>query len=70
MPIFTEITPKADLEKHFLQAKSLEKNYNLYQMWDPNGYKNRKNSIKHYEYSKEYIIWSVENSLKIYKQII
>jgi predicted oxidoreductase len=22
------------------------------------------NSIKHYEYSKEYIIWSVENSLK------
>ena len=24
----------------------------------------RKNSIKHYEYSKEYIIWSVENSLK------
>jgi predicted oxidoreductase len=28
------------------------------------------NSIKHYEYSKEYIIWSVENSLKIYKQII
>lgn len=26
--------------------------------------KNRKNSIKHYEYSKDYIIWSVENSLK------
>jgi predicted oxidoreductase len=25
---------------------------------------NRKNNIKHYEYSKEYIIWSVENSLK------
>jgi predicted oxidoreductase len=24
----------------------------------------RKNSIKHYEYSKEYIVWSVENSLK------
>jgi predicted oxidoreductase len=24
----------------------------------------RKNSIKHYDYSKEYIIWSVENSLK------
>ena len=24
----------------------------------------RKNAIKHYEYSKEYIIWSVENSLK------
>lgn len=24
----------------------------------------RKNSIKHYEYSKEYIIWSVEQSLK------
>jgi predicted oxidoreductase len=37
-------------------------------MWDPNGYRNR-NKIKHYEYSKEYI-WSVENSLKIYKQII
>ena len=26
--------------------------------------KNRNNSIKHYEYSKDYIIWSVENSLK------
>lgn len=25
--------------------------------------KNRNNSIKHYEYSKDYIIWSVENSL-------
>ena len=25
---------------------------------------NRTNSIKHYNYSKEYIIWSVENSLK------
>jgi predicted oxidoreductase len=25
---------------------------------------NRNNSIKHYEYSKDYIIWSVENSLK------
>lgn len=25
---------------------------------------NRKNSIKHYEYSKEYIIWSVEQTLK------
>ena len=25
---------------------------------------NRKNTIKHYDYSKEYIIWSVENSLK------
>ncbi len=24
----------------------------------------RQNSIKHYDYSKEYIIWSVENSLK------
>ncbi|MNX20294.1 Oxidoreductase YdhF [compost metagenome] len=25
---------------------------------------NRKNTVKHYEYSKDYIIWSVENSLK------
>lgn len=25
---------------------------------------NRSNTIKHYDYSKEYIIWSVENSLK------
>ncbi len=25
---------------------------------------NRENKIKHYDYSKEYIIWSVENSLK------
>lgn len=24
----------------------------------------RKNSVKHYDYSKEYIVWSVENSLK------
>lgn len=26
--------------------------------------KNRPNTIKHYDYSKDYIIWSVENSLK------
>jgi predicted oxidoreductase len=32
------ITPRLTSEKHFLQAKS-EKNYNLYQMWDPNGYR-------------------------------
>jgi predicted oxidoreductase len=25
---------------------------------------NRTNTIKHYNYSKDYIIWSVENSLK------
>lgn len=25
---------------------------------------NRKNKIKHYDYSKDYIVWSVENSLK------
>lgn len=25
---------------------------------------NRKNTVKHYDYSKDYIIWSVENSLK------
>ena len=25
---------------------------------------NRKNKVKHYDYSKDYIIWSVENSLK------
>ncbi|HEX9151652.1 MAG TPA: aldo/keto reductase [Flavobacterium sp.] len=25
---------------------------------------NRKNTVKHYNYSKDYIIWSVENSLK------
>lgn len=25
---------------------------------------NRKNTIKHYDYSKDYIVWSVENSLK------
>jgi len=25
---------------------------------------NRNNNVKHYDYSKEYIIWSVENSLK------
>lgn len=25
---------------------------------------NRKNRVKHYDYSKDYIIWSVENSLK------
>tara|TARA_R110002167_G_scaffold105327_1_gene270922 strand:+ start:9325 stop:10194 length:870 start_codon:yes stop_codon:yes gene_type:complete len=28
---------------------------------------NRKNSVKHYNYSKDYIIWSVENSLKYLK---
>ena len=28
---------------------------------------NRNNSIKHYDYSKDYIIWSAENSLKLLK---
>lgn len=28
---------------------------------------NRNNTIKHYNYSKDYIIWSVENSLKLLK---
>lgn len=28
---------------------------------------NRPNKVKHYDYSKEYIIWSVENSLKFLK---
>jgi predicted oxidoreductase len=37
--IYGDYTTEADLEKHFLPAKSLEKNYNLYQMWDPNGYR-------------------------------
>lgn len=27
----------------------------------------RNNSVKHYDYSKDYIIWSVENSLKLLK---
>jgi predicted oxidoreductase len=36
--IYGDYTTEADFGKHFLPAKSLE-NYNLYQMWDPNGYR-------------------------------
>ena len=28
---------------------------------------NRQNSVKHYDYSKDYIIWSAENSIKLLK---
>jgi predicted oxidoreductase len=59
--IYGDYTTETDFEKHFLPAKSHEKNYNLYpnvgSKWLP-----RTETIKHYEYSKEYIIWSVENS--------
>jgi predicted oxidoreductase len=33
-------------------------------MWDQMLAENRDNKIKHYDYSKSHIIWSVEQSLK------
>jgi len=63
--IYGDYTTEADFGKAFVSSKIDRTKIQLIskcgiQMVT----KNRDNSIKHYEYSKEYIIWSVENSLK------
>ena len=63
--IYGDYTTEADFGKAFVSSKIDRTKIQLIskcgiQMVT----KNRNNTIKHYEYSKDYIIWSVENSLK------
>ena len=63
--IYGDYTTESDFGKAFASSKIAREKIQLIskcgiQMVT----ENRENTIKHYEYSKEYIIWSVENSLK------
>ena len=63
--IYGDYTTEADFGKAFSSSKiAREKLQFISKCGIQMVTENRKNSIKHYEYSKEYIIWSVENSLK------
>ena len=63
--IYGDYTTEADFGKAFSSSKiAREKLQFISKCRIQMVTENRKNSIKHYEYSKEYIIWSVENSLK------
>lgn len=62
--IYGNYTTEADFGKAFTESKM---DRNKIQLISKCGIQNtgaRNNSIKHYDYSKEYIVWSVENSLK------
>lgn len=63
--IYGDYTTEADFGKAFTSSKiAREKLQFISKCGIQMVTENRKNSIKHYEYSKDYIIWSVENSLK------
>ena len=68
--IYGSYTTEAAFGKAFASSKILREKCNLFLSAVFNLFlENRTNTIKHYNYSKDYIIWSVENSLKIYKPI-
>lgn len=62
--IYGDYTTEADFGKAFAQSKIDRKNFQLISKCGIQHIKGRNNKIKHYDYSKDYIIWSVENSLK------
>lgn len=63
--IYGDYTTEADFGKAFSSSKiAREKMQLISKCGIQMVTENRVNTIKHYEYSKEYIIWSVENSLK------
>lgn len=63
--IYGSYTTEAEFGKAFASSKiSRESVQFISKCGIQNVSENRKNTIKHYDYSKEYIIWSVENSLK------
>jgi predicted oxidoreductase len=62
--IYGDYTTEADFGKAFAQSKIDRKNLQLISKCGIQHVKGRANTIKHYDYSKDYIIWSVENSLK------
>lgn len=63
--IYGDYTTEADFGKAFTSSKiAREKMQLISKCGIQMVTENRNNTLKHYEYSKEYIIWSVENSLK------
>ncbi|RDI56877.1 aldo/keto reductase [Flavobacterium glaciei] len=63
--IYGDYTTESDFGKAFSSSKiAREKMQLISKCGIQMVTENRVNTIKHYEYSKEYIIWSVENSLK------
>lgn len=62
--IYGSYTTEADFGKALASAKIAREKLQLISKCGIQLADNRNNSIKHYDYSKEYIIWSVENSLK------
>ncbi len=63
--IYGSYTTEAEFGKAFVASKIARENLQLISKCGIQHISdNRDNKIKHYNYSKEYIVWSVENSLK------
>ena len=62
--IYGGYTTEAQFGKAFAESKISRSQLQLISKCGIQLTNGRPNSIKHYDYSKEYIIWSVENSLK------
>ena len=62
--IYGDYTTEADFGKAFKESKIDRAKIQLISKCGIQHTKGRNNSLKYYDYSKEYIIWSVENTLK------
>ena len=62
--IYGGYTTEAQFGKAFVESKISREKMQLISKCGIQHTEGRKNTIKHYDYSKKYIIWSVENSLK------
>jgi predicted oxidoreductase len=62
--IYGGYTTEAQFGKAFSESKIDRSKMQLISKCGIQHTQGRRNTIKHYDYSKEYIIWSVENSLK------
>jgi predicted oxidoreductase len=62
--IYGSYTTEGDFGKAFASSKMFEKKKLISKCGIQMLAENRDNKIKHYDYSKSHIIWSVEQSLK------
>lgn len=62
--IYGDYTTEGDFGKALTQSKVDRRTIQLISKCGIQHLNGRNNKVKHYDYSKEYIIWSVENSLK------
>ena len=62
--IYGSYTTEVEFGKAFAESKMAREKIQLISKCGIQLEGSRKNEIKHYDYSKEYIIWSAENSLK------